>query len=64
MVKKETEGLEYIRNVFTGLPTERKDYVLSVARSLLDIQEESLCPIGGKNPSGPESESQRKGEGH
>ena len=37
------DRLEYIRNVFMGFTAETKDNVLSVARSLLEIQEGNIA---------------------
>ena len=38
MVKTESDNLEYIGRVFMGLSTERQDYLLDTARSLLEVQ--------------------------
>ena len=48
MTEKEPEGLKYIRHVFEELPSERKDHVLDIARSLLAIQEDAVYhPVNG-----------------
>ena len=51
MTETESDRLEYIRDVFKELPAERKDYVLGIARSLYEIQENSVHLSGTENPS-------------
>ena len=40
--------IEYLSKTFEGLSTERKDYVLNTARSLLEIQDNGIRPIFAK----------------
>jgi len=38
MPDKEPNGLEYLSGAFKGLSAKKKDHVLDVARSLLEVQ--------------------------
>ena len=58
MKKEENKNLEYLSNVFKGLPTERKDYLLDTARQLLKIQDNDDFPILVEN-SVPRDEGER-----
>jgi len=51
MADKDSNGLGYISDVFKGLPSEEKDYVLGIARSLLEIQEDNTYPKSKKASS-------------
>ena len=51
MKKTEKENLEYISGVFKGLSAKRKDYILDIARSLLNVQDNNIYPFNNKTVS-------------
>ena len=62
-VEKEAGGLDYILNTFNGLTSEKQDYVLSIARSLLELQENTINSKTINNPSLKAKDSQLNGGG-
>ena len=51
MAEAEMDGLVYLSKVFKRLSNEKKDHVLSIAQSLLEIQENSIYLTGTENTS-------------
>jgi hypothetical protein len=50
MMETESNNLEYLSEAFKGLSCEKKDNVLTTARSLLKIQDANKYPDMGDEP--------------
>ena len=48
-----TDKLEYIQTVFKGLGAENKERILTTARTLLEIQEDTINPTNKKTSPKP-----------
>jgi hypothetical protein len=56
----ESDIIEHLSKTFEGLSTERKDYILNTARSLLEIQDDGVRPILTKKRHGKGMEGNGK----
>jgi hypothetical protein len=50
-MRTELNSIEYIGEVFKGLSTERKEYLLDTARSLIRVQDGSVYSADSKTNS-------------
>jgi hypothetical protein len=50
MMETESDNLKYIGRVFMGLSSEKQDYLLDTARSLLEVQNENI-PVNSETAS-------------
>ena len=60
MTEMESKNLEYLSEVFKGLSAERKEHLLDVARSLLEVQDNKDCLVDNEDVSHSKGEVTKK----